>query len=103
MTRNKFPEQLKALEKRHQSLVTEWSRLALHNRELAVRHSILSCWCEAFSMLQVNLSGLQPGYAPEDGSAAQLSTRWEGLLSGELKLLNQLGTRQVGLLTVTVD
>jgi hypothetical protein len=80
-------DQIRALQRKHNSLSRQLSDLTVERRVLVQRHAVLSCWCEAFSLLQLNI-------AAHDSSSclahAAEDSKFDRLLKSEVQLLGQL-------------
>lgn len=85
-------DQIRALQRKHQHLAAKLSNLTAQRRVLIQRHAVLSCWCEAFSLLQLNLAAQENSAAqePPTQSADAENSKFETLLQNEVQLLGQL-------------
>lgn len=90
MSRLRLSDQLRSLQQKQQCLLSQISGLARAKRALLLRHAMLSCWCDALSLVQLNVATMQLGAASVEHEAS----KFESLLQGEVQLLQKLTSAQ---------
>jgi hypothetical protein len=88
MSRLRLSDQLRSLQQKQQSLLSQISGLTRAKRALLLRHAVLSCWCEALSLVQLNVATSQLGAAAVEKEAS----KFQSLLQVEVQLLQKLTT-----------
>lgn len=72
MSRLRLSEQLKVLQVKQQQLNQQVVGLAAQKRALRLRQAVLSCWCDALTLMQLSLLA-QPDASLGDADAGQLT------------------------------
>jgi hypothetical protein len=79
-------DHIRTLLRKQNSLSRKLSDLTVERRVLIQRQAVLSCWCEALTLLQLNLAAHDPSRTVDDAE----DSRFERLLKSEMELLGQL-------------